>query len=105
MSETESHKRAKIKAAGKNGSTEAPLSRNRRLDAFNPISKTATEVERSGNPKLLAKAARRLKDSGAPNKVLKSPQNDMDEAGKAMRENKVKGTISNLKGSKTKKIK
>lgn len=33
MSESESHKRAKNKAAGRNGKNEAPLSNGRRLDA------------------------------------------------------------------------
>ncbi len=46
MAESQSHKRAKAKAAGKSGTTEKPLSGNRRLDAA--TAKKATEVERSG---------------------------------------------------------
>lgn len=45
MSETDSHKRAKRKAAGK---PEVKISGRRRLDSASP--KRATEVERSGDP-------------------------------------------------------
>ena len=68
MSETPSHKRAKARAAGKQGRTEVPLSGGRRLDAASP--KRATEVERSGNLGSLKAAARRLNASGKPQKVV-----------------------------------
>ena len=77
MSESSSHKRAKSKAAGKSGKTEAPLQRNRRIDAV--ISKKATEVERSGTKSGLKKAAQRLQDSRKPHKVLQVPQKDMSK--------------------------
>ena len=46
MSESSRHKRAKSKAAGRQGITEKPLPGGRRLDAASK--KRATEVERSG---------------------------------------------------------
>ena len=98
MAKSESHKRAQAKAAGKAGKTEAPLKGNRRLDAKSM--KTATEVERSSSPALLRKAAKRLKDSGLPQKVLQVPHGDMAKAAKAMNDMKVKGTIKNMGGTK-----
>lgn len=101
MSESKSHNTAKNKAAGENGQTEAPLPKNRRLDAITENGKRATEVERSGNLALLEKAARRLAASGAPQKVLQVPQNDMPEAAAAMRKVGVPGTVKNLSSTKT----
>ena len=72
MAESQSHKRAKSKAAGKWGKTEAPLKGNRRLDARTKFK--ATEVERSGSKARLEVAAQRLKDSGKRQKVLQVPQ-------------------------------
>ncbi len=86
MAESPSHKRAKNKAAGKDGQTEAPLSKNRRLDALTASGSRAIEVERSGNPENLKKAALRLKASGAPQTTLQVPQKDMDAAADAMRQ-------------------
>ena len=68
MAETESHKKAKGQAAGRSGKTEVPLSRGRRVDAA--TSSRATEVERSGDPAKLQQAARRLRASRKPQKVL-----------------------------------
>lgn len=101
MSESKSHNTIKNKAAGENGQTEVPLSRNRRLDAITESGKRATEIERSGNPVLLEKAVRRLNASGAPQRVLQVPQNDMSEAADAMRKVGVSGTVKNLGGTKT----
>ena len=102
MAESKSHKDAKNKAAGQSGKTEVPLTGNRRLDAA--TANRATEVERSGDPKRLEKAAQRLKDSGKPQKVLQVPQNDMDEAAKAMKNKGVKGTVKNMGDTKRKSI-
>jgi len=99
MAETTSHKRAKAKAAGKGGSKEVKLGR-RRLDALTASKKRATEVERSGNPRSLKAAARRLKTSKAPQKVLQVPQRDMSKARQAMRAAKVKGTVKNMTSTK-----
>ena len=105
MSETDSHNRAKNKAAGKNGQTEVPLAGNRRLDALTAGKGRATEVERSGNNEMLEKAAKRLKASGAPQKVLQVPHSDMDAAANAMRKARVLGTVKNLGGTKSRSVK
>jgi len=102
MSESEAHKRAKKKAAGKKGKTEVPLKGNRRLDAAT-LNK-AIEVERSGTSAGLKKAAKRLKDSGKKQKVLQVPNKDMDKAKEAMQEVGVTGTIYNMGKTKTKRV-
>ena len=102
MAESQSHKRAKSKAAGKSRTTEAPLKGNRRLDA--QTSKRATEVELSGSKARLEKAAKRLKDSGKPQKVLQVPQKDMPKAVKAMQTKGVKGSVKNMGGTKRKSV-
>ena len=102
MAESQSHNRAKSKAAGKSGKTEVQIKGGRRLDAQ---SKTkATEIERSGNKARLGAAAQRLKDSRKPQKVLQVPQNDMDKAVEAMKAAGVKGTVKNMKGTKRKSV-
>lgn len=104
MTETESHRRAKNKAAGASGQTEVPLSGNRRLDALTAGGGRATEVERSGDPAKLEQAARRLRDSGAGQHVLVVPQNDMADAAKAMREVGIGGTVKNISGTKRRTV-
>lgn len=104
MSETDSHRRAKRAAAGKDGETEVALPGNRRLDSLTVSGNRATEVERSGDPKNLEKAARRLKASGAPQKILQVPQKDMDAAAVAMRKVDVSGTVKNLGGTKKRSV-
>ena len=81
MSETRAHRRAKTRAAGLGGRTEVPLPRGQRLDALTKGKGRATEVERSGSATGLRAAAKRLKLSGAPQKVLQVPQKDMSAAG------------------------
>ena len=102
MAESQSHKRAKSKAAGKSGKTETPLKGGRKLDA--QTKKRAAEIERSGNKARLEDAAQRLKDSRKPQKVLQVPQNDMDKAVEAMKATGVKGTVKNMKGTKRKSV-
>ena len=102
MAESKSHKRAKSRAAGPRGETEVPLRGGRRLDANS--GKRATKVERSGNSTSLEKAARRLKDSRAPQKVLQVPQADMKKAAKAMKKAGVKGTVKNMGGTKRRSV-
>lgn len=101
MSKSESHKRAQQKAAGKNGSTEHKLSGGRKLDALTSGGKRATEVECSGNFK---QAVSRLKSSGANQKTLQVPQNDMNRAIKAMQDANVSGTVKNMSGTKRKSV-
>lgn len=104
MAESDSHKKAKSKAAGKTGQTEVPLPGNRRLDALTAGGGHATEVEKSGDPALLEKAARRLKASKAPQKTLKVPHADIDVAADAMRKAGVPGKVENLSGTKSRNV-
>jgi hypothetical protein len=105
LTETESHKRAKRKAAGPKGKTEVPLGGGQRLDALSATGKRATEVERSGSSAGLKKAAQRLKKSGAPQKVLQVPNSDIDKAAQALRDAGIGGTVKNLGGTKRKSVK
>lgn len=98
MAETPAHKRAKRRAAGGTGRTEAKLPSGKRLDAKTSIK--ATEVERGGSEAALRKAARRLKESGVRQKVLQVPQKDMKKAAEAMRREGVSGTVKNMGGTK-----
>ena len=102
MSESESHRRAKSKAAGATGETERTLEGGQRLDAS--TAGRATEVERSGSMPQLRKAARRLKRSGKRQKVLQVPQSDMDKAAQAMRQEGVSGTVKNMTGTKRRSV-
>lgn len=104
MAETSSHKRAKSAAAGRSGRQEVALSHNRRLDALTASGKRATEVERSGTHQGQYAAARRLKASGASQKVLQVPQQDMGMAYKAMKNVGVKGTVKNMSSTKNRSV-
>lgn len=103
MAETPSHKRAKAQAAGPNGRMEVPLSRGRRLDALHPSGR-ATEIERSGTPEGLAKAARRLRDANASERILQVPEPHMALAAEAMKQIGVKGTVKNMGSTKRKRV-
>lgn len=100
MAESDSHRRAKAQAAGRGGKTETPLRAGRRLDALSRGGGRATEVERSGTPTLLEKAARRLGASGAGQHILTVPQQDMEKAVSAMPKAGVHGTVKNMSGTK-----
>ena len=64
----------------------------------------ASEIERSGTLAGLEKAAKRLKDSGRPQKVLQVPQKDMAKAAKAMQNVGISGTIKNMGGTKRRSV-
>ncbi|RLC07335.1 MAG: hypothetical protein DRH43_11820 [Deltaproteobacteria bacterium] len=102
MAESDSHRSAKSKAAGQAGKTEIPLRGNRKLDAV--TSRKAIEIERSGDIDRLEKAAKRLKDSGKPEKVLQVPQKDMAKAAKAMQNVEIGGTVKNMGGTKRRSV-
>ena len=102
MSETNSHARAKTKAAGLSGATEVSLPGGKRLDAASP--RKATEVERSGDPQKLTLAAKRLQQSGKPQKVLQVPQKDMPKAIEAMKNAGVHGTVKNMSSTKRRSV-
>ena len=86
------------------GRTEVPLPGGKRLDARTQGGGRATEVERSGSSQGLEAAARRLKQSGAPQKVLQVPQKDMGAAAQAMRKVRVGGTVKNMGGTKRRSV-
>ena len=104
MPEKPSHRRAKNKAAGPGGRTEVPLPGGKRLDARTQDGRRATEVERSGTRRGLEAAARRLKQTRAPQKVLQVPQNDMNAAAEAMRKIGVGGTVKNMGATKRRSV-
>lgn len=104
MSKTQSHIRGQSKDAGKEGKQEVSLSRNRRLDAVTKSESRATEIERSGNLKLLEKAAQRLGDRRCSQKVLQVPQPDMELAVTAMQRKRVHGTVKNMSSSKRRSV-
>ena len=104
MAEKPSHRRAKKKAAGRGGQTEVPLPGGKRLDTRTQGGGRATEVERSGTSQGLTAATRRLKQSGAPQKVLQVPQKDMDAAAQAMRKAGVAGTVKNMGATKRRSV-
>ena len=101
MSESESHKRAKRRAAGPRGRTETRLSGGRRLDALTGGGAKATEVERSPSTSRLKKAVQRLDSAPAKRRELKVPQQNLDRA-KAIAKRVAKKplTISNIGGTK-----
>lgn len=101
MTKSNAHKEAQIKAAGKNGFREYKLSNGQKLDALSANKKRATEVERNGN---FTDAIKRLKSSGATQKVLQVPQKDMKRAEQAMKKQGLKGTIKNMGGTKKKSV-
>ena len=102
MAESRAHRDAKRRAAGRSGKNECPLPSGRRLDACTPA--RAIEVERSGQPLLLRRAAERLAESGKSQHVLIVPNHHMDLADKAMREVGVTGTVKNLGGTRSHSI-
>ena len=104
MAESRSHYRAKKRAAGRHGKTEVRLRGGRRLDALTSGGKRATEVERSGSSRRLEAAARRLRSSGARQKVLQVPQWHMRAATKAMRKVGATGTVKNMGGTKRQRV-
>ncbi len=102
MSESRSHKAAKARAAGKKGKTEVRLRSGRRLDA--KVGHKATEIERSGDSRKLERAAQRLKESHARERVLQVPNQDMSKATAAMRKKGVSGSVKNMSGTKRRSV-
>ena len=102
MPESDAHRKAKEKAAGKSGDTEVPMKGNRRLDA--QTKNRAYEIERSDNPTRLKKAIKRLEDSGKSQKVLRVPHKNIDKAADIMKDEGVSGSVTNIKGSKRRSV-
>ncbi len=84
--------------------TEPPLARRRRLKRKAKDGKRALEIDRSGSPAHIERAAKRLKHARAENRVLRVPQWDMDKATAAMRRAGVSGSVSNLCGSQSVRV-
>lgn len=90
--------------ADSEGPVEAALARRRRLDAQAGDYGDSIEVERSDNPAHLERAAKRLRTSSDPQRVLKVPQWNMAKAAEAMRKAGVSGVVSNLSGTRKRKV-
>ncbi len=86
------------------GPIEAVQARRRRFDAKSPDGKSAVQVDRSGTPANLERAAKKLKSAHATHRVLKVPQWHMKGAIKAMRKAGVSGVVSNLSGTRTQRV-
>jgi hypothetical protein len=100
MARSNSHKRHQRRAAGKGGRTEGALPSGKRLDALTRSGHRATEVELSGNYERYRKAAQRLQESGATQRVIRTQHKYVDIATRAMRDEGVKGSVRNLSGTK-----
>ncbi len=100
MSESQAHRNAKWRSAGRGGSVEVQLPSGRRLDAISRDGTWATEVETSGDLEFLILAAERLEESSAPQKVLKVPFRHMRLAAVALRRVAVSAWVRNMHGSK-----
>jgi len=71
MPESKIHKQIKKKAAGKLGKTERKLKYGGRIDAWSK--EKATEYERSGTKKSLARSIKKLKRSRKRYQILRVP--------------------------------
>lgn len=99
MAESRAHRNAKWRSAGRGGQVEVPLPSGRRLDALSWDGTWATEVETSGDIDLLKLAAERLRESGAPQKVLKVPRRHMMRAAVALRQAGISAWVRNMHGT------
>lgn len=99
MAESRAHRRAKRQSAGRGGSVEVLLPSGRRLDALSRNGRWATEVERSRDFGRLWQAISRLVESGAPERVLKVPEEDMGLAAVVFRRAGISGRVRSLDGS------
>jgi len=102
MSTSQSHKKLQRKVAGPKGQTEKKIYGGKRLDAKNPTTNIATEVERSGNIK---QALQRLKTQKNAKKQLLVPNNQLDKAKKIAEKMKMNAIIQNLSRTKRRFVK
>lgn len=91
------HRQIQKQIAGKRGKIEVPLRGRKRLDV---LKKKAIEIERSGDPKKIAKALSRLKSKKTLPKELSVPQRDIDKAKKIAEKKKMKFVIKNISGTR-----
>ncbi|GAN00498.1 hypothetical protein U91I_04164 [alpha proteobacterium U9-1i] len=85
--------------------SEPPLARRRRINQKAKDGKRAIAVDRSGSPRHLERAAKSLKHVNAQSRVLRVPHWDMEKAEAAMRAAGVSGSVRNLCGSQSKRVK
>ncbi len=86
------------------GPIEAAAARRRRLDDIADGGPAGAEVERSDSITHLERAAKRLKMLPCADRVLRVPQWNMKLAAEAMRKAGVAGTVSNLSGTRKRKV-
>ena len=97
------HRKIQRKIAGKKGKIEVPIKGKKRLDVLK--GKKGVEVERSGDPRRISLALSRLKSKKTLKKELRVPQKDLDKATEIARKKRMKVVISNISGTKKRRIK
>lgn len=83
--------------------TEPKRARRRRMDA-KAADRQATEIDRSSKVVCLERAAKRLRCAHASERVLSVPQWNMDKAAEAMRRAGVSGVVTNLCGTRKRRV-
>ena len=103
MAKRDRHRQLVRREAGKTGKTEVPLPSGSRLDLLTRRG-VGKEIELANDPEKLRLAVSRLKEAKdkriAKEVILKVAQPNMPDGVKVMKELKVEGIVSNLKGSK-----
>jgi len=103
MAKRDRHRQLVRREAGKTGKTEVPLPSGSRLDLLTRRG-VGKEIELENDPEKLRSAVSRLKEAKdkriAKEVILKVAQPNMPDGVKVMKELKVEGIVSNLKGSK-----
>jgi|CXWL01.1.fsa_nt_gi hypothetical protein len=84
---------------------EPPLALRRRLAREAKDGKRAVAIERSDSPAQLERAAKSLKHACAESRVLHVPYWNLAKAEAAMRRAGVTGSVRNLCGSQSKRVK
>lgn len=97
---TRRHEELKGKERGK---PEKKLPGGKRIDVG--TEKSVTEIERSGDPKRIKYAIRKLKSAKQSRKTLRVPQKDMPLAEQLAREEDAPITLTNLSKTKRRRIK
>jgi hypothetical protein len=102
MLEIETQRDEKRQASEPSGLNDIILKRGRRPGAGS--THRATEIERSGDPERIQLAVLRLKNSERPQKVLQVPHSHVPLAAYTMWNLGMSGTVKNLSGTKTVRV-
>ncbi|MCL5046051.1 MAG: hypothetical protein M1598_04575 [Actinobacteria bacterium] len=103
MPEGETHKNLKRQAAGQTGENEVPVKGGKgRLDAG--TEKTATEIERSGDPERIGWSLDKLEASRKKNKKLMVPAKDVPKAKTLAGQKNINVLITDLQGGNRVKV-